>query len=157
MSAAGDRARQLLRAERLLSARADRVQRAAKKRAAPRRGLLFWRAFGMLQEGALNEAIKELQAVEARGDAHLSLPVKLALPMHAHQQARAIDEEEIARLRGEVDLEEQNAPERAAHDKRAAAVAPGRRAAGEDARARLLSLQPQSVPALTLVGHARAR
>ena len=83
-----------------------------KKRAAPDATLLFWRAFGMLQEGALNEAIKELQAVEARGDAHLSLPVKLAL-LHAHQQARAIDEEEVARLRGEVDLEEQNAPERA--------------------------------------------
>ena len=122
-----------------------------KKRAAPDATLLFWRAFGMLQEGALNEAIKELQAVEARGDAHLSLPVKLAL-LHAHQQARAIDEEEVARLRGEVDLEEQNAPERA---RMTAALLLWHLGDAPRARmhaARLLSLQPQSVPALTLVG-----
>ena len=122
-----------------------------KKRAAPDATLLFWRAFGMLQEGALNEAIKELQAVEARGDAHLSLPVKLAL-LHAHQQARAIDEEEVARLRGEVDLEEQNAPERA---RMTAALLLWHLGDAPRARmhaARLLSQQPQSVPALTLVG-----
>eukprot|EP00965_Chrysotila_dentata_P254704 6211970-Pleurochrysis_carterae.AAC.8 len=51
--------------------------------------LLFWKAFGMLQEGAISDSIREFEALAARQDAQIALPVKIAL-VHAYQYAAAL-------------------------------------------------------------------
>lgn len=111
----------------------------------------FWNAFGLMMDGKTNEAIRELEGLARRND--MSYPAKLAL-IHAHQQSRVVDTEEIARLEGQVNgSEEDNASDRA---RLIAAILLWH--LGEFHRSRrqvqfLLRLNPQSVQALTLSGH----
>ena len=75
--------------------------------------LHFWRALGMLQEGSINEAIREYEAVGSiPGGVQLALPVKLAL-LYAHRASRVVDREDVERLEQEIELVEPRATEQA--------------------------------------------
>jgi len=127
------------------------VNEVLKKRGGTDNTLVFWRALGMLKEGSLQEAIREYESVAARGDMQLALPVKLAL-LHAHEQSKFVDHDEVARLRNELSAEEANAPDRA---RLQAALLLWHLGDHEQAKYhvnQLISLQPHSVPALTLLG-----
>ena len=122
-----------------------------KKRGSTDPTLVFWRALGMLKEGSVNEAIADYEGIKSRGDLQLSLPVKLAL-MHAHQLSRVIDGEAVMTLQSQVAAEVQNAPDRA---RLTSALLMWHLGDPESAKrhcAQLLQMQPQSVPALTLMG-----
>ena len=111
----------------------------------------FWSAVGLLMDGSVNEAIRELDGLGRRGD--LALPVKLTL-LHAHQQCKVVDSEEVARLDAEIrSSDDENASDRS---RLQAALVLWH--LGDDHSARrqvqiLLRLNPQSVQALTLAGH----
>lgn len=113
--------------------------------------LLFWRAFGMLKEGSVNEAIREYEAVASRGDLQLALPVKLAL-LHAHKASKVVDNEEVMRLEQEIDMEDSNAPDRARLMAAQVLWHLGEVAQAKEQVARLLQLQSHSVPGLALRG-----
>ena len=65
-----------------------------KKRGSTDPTLVFWRALGMLKEGAVNDAIRDYEGIKSRGDLQLALPSKLAL-VHAHQMSKVVDGEEV--------------------------------------------------------------
>ena len=122
-----------------------------KKRGSTDPTLVFWRALGMLKEGAVNDAIRDYEGIKSRGDLQLALPSKLAL-VHAHQMSKVVDGEEVHRLQGEVAMDEQNAPDRA---RLTAALLLWHLGELDEAKmhaTRLLQMQPQYVPALTLMG-----
>ena len=122
-----------------------------KKRGSTDPTLVFWRALGMLKEGAVNDAIRDYEGIKSRGDLQLALPSKLAL-VHAHQMSKVVDGEEVHRLQGEVAMDEQSAPDRA---RLTAALLLWHLGELDEAKmhaTRLLQMQPQYVPALTLMG-----
>jgi tetratricopeptide repeat protein 21B len=122
-----------------------------KKRGSTDPTLVFWRALGMLKEGAVNDAIRDWEGIKSRGDLQLALPAKLAL-VHAHQMSKVVDGEEVHRLQNEVSVDEQNAPDRA---RLTAALLLWHLGELDEAKiqvTRLLQMQPQYVPALTLMG-----
>ena len=122
-----------------------------KKRGSTDPTLVFWRALGMLKEGAVNDAIRDYEGIKSRGDLQLALPSKLAL-VHAHQMSKVVDGEEVHRLQSEVAMDEQNAPDRA---RLTAALLLWHLGELDEAKmhaTRLLQMQPQYVPALTLMG-----
>jgi tetratricopeptide repeat protein 21B len=47
-----------------------------KKRGGQDPTLVFWRALGVLREGAVSDAIRELDGIASRGDMQLMLPVR---------------------------------------------------------------------------------
>jgi len=124
---------------------------ALKKRGGNDPTMLFWRALGMLQEGSVNEAIREYETVASRGDMQLNLPVKLAL-LHAHKASKVVDTEEVMRLEQEVDMEDSNAPDRARLMAAQLLWHLGDLAQAKDQVTRLLQLQSHSVPGLALLG-----
>lgn len=96
-----------------------------KKRGGQDPTLTFWRALGVLREGAVSDAIRELEGVASRGDMQLMLPVlplhhpltlspllRACAPrgprhrgaqvkimqLHANLMSRVVDQEEVARL-----------------------------------------------------------
>ena len=122
-----------------------------KKRGSTDPTLVFWRALGMLKEGAVNDAIRDYEGIKSRGDLQLALPSKLAL-VHAHQMSKVVDGEEVHRLQSEAAMDEQNAPDRA---RLTAAMLLWHLGELDEAKmhaTRLLQMQPQYVPALTLMG-----
>ena len=125
--------------------------------------LVFWRALGMLKEGSINDAIRDYEGIKSRGDLQLALPTKLAL-IHAHQMSKVVDGEEVLRLQGQVAADEQSAPDRARLTAALVLWHLGELDQAKTQVARLLQMQPQYVPALTLMGwlelqvhHALAR
>lgn len=59
----------------------------------------FWSSVGLMMEGSVIEAIRELDGMSRRGD--LTLPAKVTL-LYAHQRCKVVDTEEVARLEMEV-------------------------------------------------------
>ena len=113
--------------------------------------LVFWRALGMLKEGSINDAIRDYEGIKSRGDLQLALPAKLAL-IHAHQMSKVVDGEEVHRLQSEVSMDEQNAPDRARLTAALLLWHLGELDEAQTQVTRLLQMQPQYVPALTLMG-----
>ena len=74
------------------------------------------------------------------------------MQLHANLMSRVVDQDEVARLQAEVDMESNSAPDRA---RLTAALLLWHLGEREHARmyvTQLLDLQPHSVPALTLLG-----
>ena len=122
-----------------------------KKRGGSDPTLTFWRALGTLKEGGVNDAIRELEGVAARGDMQLALPVKLAL-LHANLASRVVDHEEVSHLESEVAAEASSAPDRARLHAALLLWHLGERSEARVHVNTLLDLQPHSVPSLTLLG-----
>eukprot|EP00964_Phaeocystis_antarctica_P029276 scaffold16501_cov72-Phaeocystis_antarctica.AAC.2 len=122
-----------------------------KKRGSTDPTLVFWRALGMLKEGKVNDAIRDYEGIKSRGDLQLALPAKLAL-IHAHQMSKVVDGEEVHRLQSEVSMDEQNAPDRARLTAALLLWHLGELDEAQTQVTRLLQMQPQYVPALTLMG-----
>ena len=72
--------------------------------------LQLWRAYGMFLEGSYSEALRDLQALASY--AEVAMP-RMILSIHAHRQARVVDEETVEDLALQLQNEEQNATERA--------------------------------------------
>jgi hypothetical protein len=63
--------------------------------------LVFWKAYGIFNEGSVTEAIRELTRVQDRREVAFASAIAL---MYYHQRCRHVDQESVDML--EVQLEE---------------------------------------------------
>ena len=109
----------------------------------------FWRCVGMMLEGSVNEAIRELDGLSRRGD--MALPVKVTL-LYAHQRSKVVDTEEVARLEADLPREDDNATDRARLHTALVLWHLGEIHQARRQTQALLRLNPQHVQALCLSG-----
>eukprot|EP00741_Cyanophora_paradoxa_P023819 tig00021623_g23008.t1 len=72
--------------------------------------LMFWRAYGMVMEGSVNEGIREYEQLLNRKEIALAVYAGLA---HAHQNSRTVDREALRDMQSRMQAEERVAPEKA--------------------------------------------
>jgi len=65
--------------------------------------LIFWKAFGIFQEGSVTEAIRELTRIQERREVQFAAAVAL---IHYHERCRHIDQEAIDTLTITLDEKE---------------------------------------------------
>jgi len=58
-------------------------------------GLVFWKAFGIFNEGSVTEAIRELTRVQDRREVSLASTIAL---IYYHERCRNIDQEAVDTL-----------------------------------------------------------
>ncbi|KAG8457812.1 hypothetical protein KFE25_005081 [Diacronema lutheri] len=71
--------------------------------------LVFWRAYGAMREGSINEAIRDLDSIRREGE--LLFAVLVAL-LHAHNLSKIVDTDEVARIGAALDRERARVGER---------------------------------------------
>ena len=71
--------------------------------------LVFWKAFGIFQEGSVTEAIRELSRIQERREVQFAAAVAL---IYYHERCRNIDQETIDTLTITLDEKESMASDR---------------------------------------------
>ena len=71
--------------------------------------LVFWKAFGIFQEGSVTEAIRELTRIQERREVQFAAAVAL---IYYHERCRNIDQETIDTLTITLDEKESMASDR---------------------------------------------
>ena len=71
--------------------------------------LVFWKAYGIFNEGNVNEAIRELERVESRREVAFAAAHAL---IHYHERCRNIDQESIDTYVLQLDEREEAAADR---------------------------------------------
>lgn len=80
-----------------------------KRKPAPEPALVFWRAFGAMREGSINESIADLNTLRREGELQYAVLFALA---HAHNLSKVIDTDEVFRLEAALAKEAARAGER---------------------------------------------
>lgn len=71
--------------------------------------LVFWRAFGIFNEGGVTEAIRELSRIQERREVQFAAAVAL---IYYHERCRSIDQETIDTLTIQLDEKESMASDK---------------------------------------------
>jgi len=80
-----------------------------KKPSSPDPALVFWRAYGAMREGSINESIRDLDSIRREGELLFAILVAL---LHAHQLSKIVDNDEISRLETALAKEQARVGER---------------------------------------------
>mmetsp|Transcript_11270 Transcript_11270/g.8279 ORF Transcript_11270/g.8279 Transcript_11270/m.8279 type:complete len:93 (-) Transcript_11270:36-314(-) len=71
--------------------------------------LIFWKAFGIFQEGSTTEAIRELTRIQERREVQFAVGIAL---IFYHERCRNIDQETIDTITLQLDEREQMASDK---------------------------------------------
>lgn len=71
--------------------------------------LVFWKAFGIFQEGSITEAIRELTRIQERREVQYATGVAL---IYYHERCRNIDQETIDTITIQLDEKESTASDK---------------------------------------------
>ena len=111
--------------------------------------LQLWKGYGLCLEGSYSEALRELQSLASYQE--VALP-RILLQIHAHKQARVIDEETLQDLEFYLPNEEKSATERALYFSAVICWLIGETRKAKDYCNNILRVQPSYYQATTLLG-----